>query len=130
MNRRSFLRTSLLAAPAILTLTSLPALAGATGSTLIEAPGLSASGSFDILGFGAGGNGLVHMVFASGPQVNAQFGPNAVTRVMTASAGDRFAVQFNAQSAAKSPNVMPIMIAMPEPIGAARSGGRRRQDSR
>lgn len=96
MNRRKFLTASLLAAPALMTLTSLPAMAGSTGSTLIEATGLSASGSFDIPGFGAGGNGLVNMAFASGPQVNAQFGPNAVARVIAASPGDRFAVQFNA----------------------------------
>lgn len=95
MNRRTFLTTSLLAAPAIMTLTSLPALAGTTGSTLIEAPGLSASGSFDIPGFGAGGNGLVNMSFASGPTVNAQFGPNAVAHMIGASAGDRFGVQYN-----------------------------------
>lgn len=96
MNRRQFLSASLLAAPAIMTLASLPAFAGTTGSTLIEAPGLSASGAFDIPGFGAGGNGLVNMTFASGPSVNAQFGPNAVSRLLAAAAGDRFAVQFNA----------------------------------
>lgn len=96
MNRRHFLSASLLAAPALLTLTSLPAIAGSTGSTLVEAAGLSASGTLDIPGFGAGGNGLVNMAFTSGPNINAQFGPNAVTRVMGASAGDRFGVVFNA----------------------------------
>lgn len=94
MNRRSFLSASLLAAPALLTLTSLPALAGSTGSTLVEAAGLTSSGTVDIPGFGAGGNGLVNMAFTSGPNINAQFGPNAVARVRAASAGDRFAVHY------------------------------------
>ncbi|UWQ94343.1 hypothetical protein K3728_11485 [Rhodobacteraceae bacterium M385] len=95
MNRRSFLTASLLAAPSIMTLSSLPALAGSTGSTLIEAAGLSASGTVDIPGFGAGGNGLVNMAFTSGPNINAQFGPAAVSRVMGAASGDRFGVVFN-----------------------------------
>lgn len=96
MNRRKFLSTSLLAAPAIMTLTSLPALAGATGSTLIEAAGLTSTGTLDIPGFAAGGNGLVNMAFTSGPNINAQFGPGAVARIVGASAGDRFGVVFNA----------------------------------
>ncbi|HID67177.1 MAG TPA: hypothetical protein EYP31_02670 [Roseibacterium sp.] len=94
MNRRKFLTTSLLAAPAIMSLSSLPAFAGATGSTLIEAPGLSATGSFDIPGFGAGGNGLVNMAFNNGPSVAAQFGPGAVDRMINASAGDWFGVVY------------------------------------
>lgn len=95
MNRRSFLSASLLAAPALLSLSALPALAGATGSTLIEAPGLTSTGRLDIPGFGAGGNGLVNMAFTTGPNVRAQFGPAAVTRVMGAAAGDRFGVVYN-----------------------------------
>ncbi|GAB5446455.1 hypothetical protein [Gymnodinialimonas sp.] len=95
MNRRSFLSTSLLAAPALISLSALPALAGATGSTLIEANGLTSSGTLDIPGFGAGGNGLVNMAFTTGPDVRAQFGPAAVSRVMGAAAGDRFGVVYN-----------------------------------
>ena len=95
MNRRHFLSASLLVAPALLTLTSLPALAGSTGSTLIEAAGHTSTGTLDIPGFGAGGNGLVNMAFTGGPNVRAQFGPAAVTRVAGASAGNRFGVVFN-----------------------------------
>ena len=95
LNRRSFLTASLMAAPAIMTLSALPALAATTGSTLIEANGLTSTGTLDIPGFGAGGNGLVNMAFTTGPNVRAQFGPAAVSRVMGAAAGDRFGVVFN-----------------------------------
>lgn len=95
MNRRHFLSASLLAVPAILALTSLPALAGSTGSTLIEVTGLTSSGTLDIPGFGVGGNGLVNMAFTTGPNIRAQFGPAAISRLVGASAGDRFGVVFN-----------------------------------
>ncbi|QXT38673.1 hypothetical protein [Gymnodinialimonas ceratoperidinii] len=102
MNRRAFLKTTLLSAPAILTLSSLPARAGATGSTLIETAGLSASGSADIPGFGPGGNGRVSMTFTSGPAIVAQFGPAAITRLVNAASGDRFGVLFNGINGAAS----------------------------
>jgi hypothetical protein len=102
MHRRSFLKTSLLCAPAVFTLSSLPARAGATGSTLIEAAGLSASGSVEIPGFGPGGNGLVNMTFTSGPAITAQFGPGAVTRLVNARTSDRFGVLFNGINGAAS----------------------------
>lgn len=95
MNRRHFLSTSLIAAPALLSFSGLPAFAAATGSTLIEAPGVTATGTLDISGFGAGGNGLVNMAFTAGPDIRAQFGPAAVTHAMDAAAGDRFGVIYN-----------------------------------
>ncbi|MBY4891714.1 hypothetical protein KUL25_02920 [Rhodobacteraceae bacterium N5(2021)] len=95
MNRRSFLTTSLLAAPAIMSFSSLPAIAGSTGSTLVEADGVSASGTVDIPGFGSGGNGIVNMAFTDGPDINARFGPAAVSLLQAAAAGDRFGVVFN-----------------------------------
>lgn len=95
LNRRAFLTASLLAAPALMTLSSLPAFAGSTGSTLIETTGLTSTGTLDIPGFGAGGNGLVNMAFTTGPNVRSQFGPAAVALAMGAAAGDRFGVVFN-----------------------------------
>ena len=94
MNRRAFLSTSLLAAPALLTLSGLPASAATTGSTLLEAPGLSTSGSFTIPGFGAGGNGRLSMNLTNGPSVQAQFGPNAVSAIIGASAGNRIGIHY------------------------------------
>ncbi len=94
MNRRQFLTTSLLAAPALLSLSSLPALALTAGSTLIEAPGLTASGSFETDGLTPGGNARLESLFSAGPSVDAQFGPNAVDRIVAASQGDRFAVRY------------------------------------
>ncbi len=94
MNRRAFLSTSLLAAPALLTLSGLPAAAASTGSALLEAPGFSSSGSFTIPGFGAGGNGRLTMDFTNGPSVQAQFGANAVSRIMAAGSNSRIGIHY------------------------------------
>ena len=96
MNRRTFLASSLLAAPALLAWSSLPAAANATGSTLVEAPGLTASGAFDVLPFTPGSNGVVNMVFTDGPRVAAQFGPNAVQAMASASQGDTISILYTA----------------------------------
>ncbi|MBF9045014.1 hypothetical protein HKCCE4037_16850 [Rhodobacterales bacterium HKCCE4037] len=94
MNRRAFLTSSLLAAPALLTLSGLPAVAATTGSTLLEAPGVTASGSFTIPGFGPGGNGRLAMTFSNGPGVQAQFGPNAISRIVAATPGSRIGIHY------------------------------------
>jgi hypothetical protein len=93
MNRRSFLTRSLLV-PAALTLSGLPALAGTSGSTLVQAPGLSASGAFDIPDYTPGTTGRVNMAFTNGPRVNARFGPRAVEHVTSVAAGDSFSVLY------------------------------------
>lgn len=102
MNRRAFLTTSLLAAPAILTLSSLPAAANATGSTLVEAPGLNASGAFTVMPYTPGTNGRVNMVFTNGPSVAAQFGPNAVQAIASASQGDNISILYTAFNQSES----------------------------
>ena len=101
MHRRQFLSASLLAAPALMGLAVLPAEAATVGSTLLEAPGLSVSGSFSIPGFAANGNGVLNMIFANGPRVAAQVGPNAIGRMMTAGAGERIAIRYLAFNGAE-----------------------------
>ena len=94
MNRRAFLTRTALAAPALLTLGALPAMAATSGSTFIEAPGLTASGTFDIPGFGPGGNGRMQLNLTNGPLVRAQFGPAAIDRIVTAGAGARIGIFY------------------------------------
>ena len=92
MDRRQFLSASLLV-PASFALGSLPAMAGTQGSTLLQAPGYSSSGSFDIPTYTPGTRGHLDMVFTNGPRVAAQFGPNAVQSIAGSQAGDRISVR-------------------------------------
>lgn len=93
MERRQLLFAACLG-PAALALGPLPALASTQGSTFLQIPGHTASGSFEIASYTPGTRGEVDMVFTDGPRVAARFGPNAVSRIAQAAAGDRISIVY------------------------------------
>ncbi len=93
MHRRMFLSTTL-AAPAIVALGTSAARAATQGSTLLQAPGFSASGSFEMDTYVAGQRGQLAMAFTDGPRVSASLGAGAISRIAGVQSGDRVSLLY------------------------------------
>ncbi len=93
MDRRQFLSAALIT-PAAFALGSLPAAAATQGSTLLEIPGYTSTGAFEIATHTPGTRGALEMVFTNGPRVSAQIGVGAIDRISQAQAGDAVSILY------------------------------------